>query len=277
MPSDHTLSPAAVEVHRHDRERFVTALFAPPDAREDLMALYAFNLEVARVRESVREAMAGMIRLQWWRDVLSGSRDAEAARHPVAGPLLQAMRRRGLPLAAFERLLEARELDLSAEPPADLAALEAYAMGSSGALTELALLILGVDAAPAGRLVGAGYALTGLLRALPVHLSTGRLTLPEAALQAAGTSSEQVLAGKADKQALAQAARVVGERAAALLAEARSHKVPRAGVPALLPATLASGHLAILRRAGWDAFDARVLRPRSMPVRLAVNALLGRF
>ncbi|MBC7952659.1 MAG: squalene/phytoene synthase family protein [Rhodospirillaceae bacterium] len=277
MSSDHTLSPAAEDVRRHDRERFVTALFAPPEARADLLVLYAFNLEVAKVRESVHEAMAGMIRLQWWREMLSGSRDEEAARHPVAGPLLALTRQRGLSLEPFERLLEARETDLSAAPPADMAALEVYAEGTSGALTQLALAILGAEAAEAGRLAGAGYALTGLLRAVPVHLSTGRLALPEAVLQAAGTSSDQVLAGRADKAAIAQAARMVGERARELLAQARRVRVERKAVPALLPATLASGHLSTLERAGWDVFDTRVARPRPMPVRLAVNALLGRF
>lgn len=280
MSSTPSLSFAAQEVRRHDRERFVTALFAPPETREDLLVLYAFNLEVARVRESVHEAIAGMIRLQWWRDVLAGSRDEEAARHPVAGPLLALLRRRALSLDPFDRLLEARETDLSAEAPADLAALEAYAVGSAAALTETALGILGVttpSSLAAGRAVGTAFALTGLLRAVPVRLSAGRLTLPEAALNAAGTSSQQVLAGSADKAAIAQAAAMVGARARELLVDARKYRVPRAGLPALLPATLAWGHLATLEQASWNVFDSRVLRPRPMPVRLAFNALRGRF
>lgn len=86
-----------------------------------------------------------------------------------------------------------------------------------------------------------------------------------------------MLAGKAERTAIAAAARQVGERAAALLTEARRHKVPRAALPALLPATLASAHLRTLARTGWDVFDARVLRPRPMPLRLSLNALIGRF
>jgi phytoene/squalene synthetase len=280
MPSDQSLSPAAQEVQRYDRERFVTALFAQSLAREDLMVLYAFNLEVARIRDNVREAMTGLIRLQWWRDVLSGSREGEAARHPVAGPLREIMIRHGLDMALFDQMLEAREADLSAEPPADMAALEQYARGSASALTELALAILGAKSEgslAAGRAAGAAYALTGLLRAVPVHLSSGRLTLPQSVLQAAGSSADDVFAGKADKAAIAQAARQVGGRARELLAEARSHRAERAGIPALLPATLAARHLVTLERAGWDVFDSRVLRPKPMPVRLAVNALLGRF
>ena len=40
----------AVELQRHDRDRFQTALFAPGERRDALVALYAFNFEVARIR-----------------------------------------------------------------------------------------------------------------------------------------------------------------------------------------------------------------------------------
>ena len=52
------------QVRQHDRDRYLTALFAPPARRPGLFALYAFNLEVAKVREAVSEPMLGHIRLQ---------------------------------------------------------------------------------------------------------------------------------------------------------------------------------------------------------------------
>jgi len=42
-------------VRRHDRDRFQTVLFAPAARREALFALYAFNYEIARVRERISE------------------------------------------------------------------------------------------------------------------------------------------------------------------------------------------------------------------------------
>ncbi|MBM3571296.1 MAG: squalene/phytoene synthase family protein, partial [Alphaproteobacteria bacterium] len=39
------MSPCAAIARRHDRERFLCALFAPGDRRDDLFALYAFNHE----------------------------------------------------------------------------------------------------------------------------------------------------------------------------------------------------------------------------------------
>lgn len=280
MPSDHTLSPAAELVRRHDRERFVTALFAPTHAREGLMALYAFNVELSRIRENVHEAMAGMIRLQWWREVLDGGRDDEAARHPVAGPLLALVRERNLPVVGFDQILTAREKDLLATPFASGMEFESYAFNTSGLLAELAVAALGArdDASrAAAQFVGEAWAMTGLLRALPVHLGQGWLTLPEDMLVKAGTSQQAVVAGQAPPAALAEVAAELGRRARWYLKEARKHKPPRAALPVLLQATLASAHLRTLERADWNLFDGAVLRPRPMPLRLTFNALLGRY
>src|SRR5437588_12374331 len=62
------LSPVAALVRRHDPDRFQTVLFAPAARREALFALYAFNYEIARVREGVTQPMLGQVRLRWWRD-----------------------------------------------------------------------------------------------------------------------------------------------------------------------------------------------------------------
>src|SRR5271157_2668701 len=67
------LSPVAALVQRHDRDRFQTVLFAPAARREALFALYAFNYEIARVRESVTEPMIGQIRLEWWRESIAAA------------------------------------------------------------------------------------------------------------------------------------------------------------------------------------------------------------
>src|SRR5512133_1430733 len=82
------LSPVAALVRRHDRDRFQTALFAPAARREALFALYAFNYEIARVRETVTQPMLGQIRLQWWRENIAAAFAGDAIRHhPVVEPL----------------------------------------------------------------------------------------------------------------------------------------------------------------------------------------------
>jgi phytoene synthase len=267
---------AADQLRRFDRERYATTLFAPPEARDALMVLYAFNLEVARVRESVREPMAGLVRLQWWRDVIAGAQAGETLHgHPVAAPLAELIRARGLPQGPFERLLAAREQDLRPEPPADLAAAEEYAEATSSTLVELALAVLGTTSA-AARPVGIAWALVGQLRALPFALSTGGLTLPAAVLLESGTDATTVMAGRAPKEAVVRAVRRVAERAQELL-DAVGGTRPGAGLPALLPAVLARVHLQTLAKAGYDPFDQRVVRPDTAPLRLLLAKMRGRI
>jgi phytoene synthase len=140
------LSPLGELVRRHDRDRYQTALFAAADRREALFALYAFNYEVARVRESVTQPMLGQIRLQWWREVVDAAYGGRAPRrHEVAEPLTAAIREFGLSRAQFGRLIDAREADLADDPPADMAALVGYCNATSAELIRLAVQILNPD------------------------------------------------------------------------------------------------------------------------------------
>ena len=90
------LSFCAEQLRSHDHDRFLTCLFAPSGAREDLFALYAFNLEIAKVAEVVSEPMAGQIRIQWWREALDGLYAGAPRKHQVAVPLSEAVRRHEL-------------------------------------------------------------------------------------------------------------------------------------------------------------------------------------
>ncbi|MGA8403038.1 MAG: squalene/phytoene synthase family protein, partial [Stellaceae bacterium] len=178
-----SLSPIASIVRSHDRDRFQTALFAPAAKREALFALYAFNYEIARVRESVREPMLGQIRLQWWREAIDAAYgDAQPRRHEVVEPLTAAIRAHHLGREHITRLIDTRERDLDDAPPPNLAALEDYAEGTSAPLIRLALEVLGAATAStfaAATEIGIAYALAGLIRAMPIHAQVGRLMIPD--------------------------------------------------------------------------------------------------
>jgi NADH dehydrogenase [ubiquinone] 1 alpha subcomplex assembly factor 6 len=281
MPPKASLSYAAEEVRRYDRDRFVTSLFAPPDRREALFALYAFNLEVAKVPEVVREPMMGRIRIQWWRDRIEAAGTEMLPDHPIARPLLEAVVARSLDRSDFDRLLEAREEDLDTRPPADMARLEGYAGATGGSLTQLAAAILGAEgevARAAARHVGIGWALTGLLRAVPFHASKGRLYLPLDRLAAHGLEPERIFAEKPLPE-LARVAEEVAERAAEHLRQARRHRsrADRRALPAMLPAVLADGYLAALAQRGYQPFAAGWAEPRPRPLRLTLSWALGRY
>ena len=270
-------------VRSHDRDRFQTALFAPAADREALFALYAFNYEIARVRESVREAMLGQIRLQWWREAIDTAYGGGAVRrHEIAEAVTAAIRGGNLSREYFDRLINTRERDLGDDPPADTAALEDYAEGSSAVLILLALEVLRAvspAAVEAARHVGIAYALTGLIRAMPVHAQAGRSFIP-ADLAANAQLDPRDYAAARGNPALRQAVETIAGAARRHLATARELRrdVPAAALPALLPARIADNALRRLERAGFDPFAgaASAIDPLQS-WRLAYAALRRRF
>ncbi len=276
------LSPAAALVRRYDRDRFQTALFAPQAHREALFALYAFNFEIARVRESVREPMLGQIRLQWWSEAIdSAYGGGPVRRHEIVEAITTVIRERRLGRAQFDRLIDARERDLDDEPPATLAALEDYAEGSSAPLIYLALEVLEAarpTALEAARHVGIAYALSGLVRAMPMHAPAGRSFIP-AALSAETGLDPRDYAALRPTPALRQAVETIAVAARGHLAAARELRrdVPTAALPALLPARIAHNALRRLERAGFDPFAGAALTDPLQSWRLTWAALRKRF
>lgn len=103
-------------VRAQDKDHFLASLFAPGERRPYLFALYAFALEIARVRALVREPLAGTIRLQWWIEALSGLRNEEAAASPVMIALQDASRQAGVALTPLIGAIESRQAELHGEP-----------------------------------------------------------------------------------------------------------------------------------------------------------------
>jgi NADH dehydrogenase [ubiquinone] 1 alpha subcomplex assembly factor 6 len=278
------LSYCGEEVRRHDPDRFLTALYAPSARRESLLTLYAFNLEIAKVRETVSEPMLGEIRLQWWREAIeSAYGGGPVRRHAVVEPLTDAIREHRLTRSHFDRLIDARAFDLGDAPPPSVAALVDYAESTSATLLWLALDALGAGqdeaAHAAARAVGIAWAILGLIRAMPHHLRQGRIYLP-ADLESEFRVERRGLRELKSSPELAAAVESLAARARGYLAEARALRqgVPPEALPALLPAALADGHLRRLARAGYDVFDPRLgQRPGLLSARLALRAMAGRY
>ena len=254
---------AAETVRAADRDRYVADLFAPEPFLRHLFALHAFNAEVARVREAVSDPRLGEIRLQWWRDaVTSGA----AAGHPVATALNQTIAEFSLPVDALVRLIDARVFDLYDDPMPTLNDLEGYAGETSSSLIQLAAIVLagGRDpgTAEAAGHAGVAYALTGIMRALPIHARRGQLYLPQAMLVSRGVDTSVVFSGKKTPELLAVLADL---RVIALEHEAEAKRgIVHLGAPmnaAFLPLTLVQPYLESMDRAGYDPFSGAVELP----------------
>lgn len=278
------MSENAEQVRRYDRPRFLLCQFAPPDRREALLALLAFNLEIAKTREVVSEPLLGQMRLQWWRESLEpvfAAPDAPVRRHAVLDVLAPAVRSYGLSAAAFEALLTAREQDLEPDPPPTEVAFLAYAEAISAPLLHLMLAVLSADDADslaAARAAGTAHAIAGLLAAIPVQARQGRVTLPTELLASHGLTPRALIDAKAPRLP-ALVARLAAH-ARRSLAEARSLRpgVAREAMPVLLSASLATNLLGRLAQAGHDPFHPSLRRadPWLVP-RLTWGAWRGRY
>ncbi len=268
------------EVRRHDHDRYLTALFLPPDRRKAGLALYAFSLEIARTREIVSEPLLGQIRLQWWRETIEGLYAGAPREHPVVEALEAAIQSHDLPRDKLDLLVDAREADLEDTPPRDLQALEAYARETSGGLSALVMGCLdGANdtAVGAARLVGTAWAIIGLARAVGFHAQTQRLYIPEDLLSEYEIERRRLFDLK-PSPGLNQAIEAMVARADELLGEARarSDEISKPARRGLMLAGLADRHVSAIRKAGHDPFAIPPARPAPL-LRLTFNAWIGKY
>ena len=250
-------------VREADKDRFLASLFAPADRRPHLHALYAFNVEIVRVGHMVHEALAGEIRLQWWRDALAGEARGDATANPVAAALLDTVTRCGLPGAPLDALIDAHTQALYAEPVATLTDLETFMRATAVGLFGLAAHILDrdIDVAVVTDPAGIAYGIANLLQSFAREAARGRTWLPLDLLDRHGVRREDVIGGTGSA-GLGAALAELADIARARLAEARRgwDRVSPAARPAFLPLALVEPVLARVAR-NPDSFQPVELSP----------------
>jgi phytoene synthase len=189
-------------VREDDKDRFLAALFAPAALRGGLFALYAFDLEISGVAQRVHEPQAGEIRLQWWRDVAEGFRDAEARASPIAAALVETIAAADLPRDPILSAIDAHALDLAQAPFADVQALEDYGRDTGGAILQLAALALDPSAdrallRAAAEPAGIAITVVNILRRFAHDVARGQVRVPSDLLAHHKVAVDQVLAGVA--------------------------------------------------------------------------------
>lgn len=264
------LSGLAGLVRQHDPDRFLCALFAPPERREALFALIAYNHELARAREAARNPLIALMRLQWWREVVEHAAAGKPPRrHEVAEPLHAAITAGALDPADLTAMADAREAEAEEGGIPSVAAFQAYLRGSAGGFAVAAGRMLGapLELLPPLREAGAAFGLAGVLRSVPALARQGRCLLPQDILAAEGLTPEAVIAAPESEPVRAMASRLAdpgleGARGAA----ARLRGLPRGAIAAALPLVLARRDLRRLARTG------RAPAERGLGDRLAVVA-----
>ncbi|WP_310620385.1 phytoene/squalene synthase family protein [Flexibacterium corallicola] len=188
------------QVTKIDRDRYLSCLYAPEDKRRGLFALYAFNLEISRIREMVKDPLPGEVRLQWWLDAISGQSHGSVQDNPVAAELIYAINQFGLPATALESMIKARQFDLYNDPMPSLADLEGYTGETQSLLMQMAVIILvGYERASnyseACGHGGVSNGITDLLVSLPWQASRRQQFIPMDVMRRNNVDQERLFSG----------------------------------------------------------------------------------
>jgi 15-cis-phytoene synthase len=257
MPAVPTPDPIAALVRRHDPDRFLTALFAPPEHRDALLTLYAFDHELARAREVTSEPHLALIRLHWWREVVEGER----RRHEVATPLADLLDTGRLSPEILLPIIDAYEIET--EPCIEtLTQWRSWLLAGAGGIAVAAGRLLGAQDPEVLRPTGAAFGAARVIRWNHALARRGRCLLPGDLLADAGISVHEAIAAP-DSSAVIAVSRRLAADGEGFLAQAPSGRLSRSMVAAALPAVLARRDL----RRGPEVQPA----PRGLADRLAVT------
>jgi len=249
-------------VRSRDFPRYASTLFVPAAQRRALLALYAFNVEISRVREQVSQPLPGEMRLQWWTDMLAGTGHGGIEGNPVAAELLLAIRYWRLPVERLSRLIDEHQFDLYNDPMPTMAALEGYINDTSSALFSLAAGVAGPpsdEIEHLARHAGLAQGFVQVIAALPLDASRRQLFVPLQLLESHGSDIEEVFAGKQTPKLRAALDQLVGEAREHLKTalELLAHVPPQVR-PVFLPLSLVARDLKRMSRADSDPFTPKV-------------------
>lgn len=178
---------------------YVAVLFLPVEIRPHAAAVLAFDLEIETLSLRVSEPIPGEIRLQWWREVISGERDGEAMANPLARALLETISRNELPLDGFQRYLAARLFDLYNDPMPDRDALETYLGETESFIFQILAMLSGQEVgrvlADACGHAGVAYGVATLLARLPIDIARRRQFIPRDLLASTGQEPDDFFSG----------------------------------------------------------------------------------
>jgi phytoene synthase len=245
-------------VRSHDFARYASSLFLPARQRRAVLALYAFNVEISRVRELVSQPLPGEIRLQWWTDMLAGTGHGGIEGNPVAAELNLAIRHWGLPVERLSRLVDEHQFDLYNDPMPTMAALESYINDTFSTLFSLAAEVIGwqiPEIEHLARHAGLAQGMARVVIAFPLDSSRRQLFVPLQLLESQGSGMEEAFSGKENPKVRAALDDVLGDARIHLdTALTQLESVPPEVRPVFLPLALVARDLRRMSRADTNLF-----------------------
>ncbi|GCB67635.1 hypothetical protein scyTo_0012169, partial [Scyliorhinus torazame] len=140
-------------VRNRDYEGFLSSLLLPPEFHSSVFALRAFNVELAQVQDLVTQKTIGLMRMQYWRQMIEDIYSDNSPPQPIAIELW-------------------KEKNLNENAYRNIKDLESYAENAQSSLIYLVLEVLGVKnihADHAASHIGKAQGIVTCLRATPYH------------------------------------------------------------------------------------------------------------
>ncbi|EJF75163.1 phytoene/squalene synthase family protein [Bartonella alsatica] len=250
-----------------DRDRYMSVLFAPKKKRRALAALYTFNVEVSRIRETVHDPLIGEIRLRWWYDCIAHGEMKKSKNNPILEDLFTAITLFNLPKTAFLRYCNAQILDLYHNPIETLHDLKFYCGETASIILQLSCQILDPDVAQDFTDVykhgGIAQGLSGVLRLLSFMQSRYQYYLPADILKAVGVDRRDLESYRVNNE---QKCHIIE----AMVALSRDHYIkfyeysgalPRMLRPAFLPLAIIPASLQKALQLGATVFQENATLP----------------
>jgi phytoene synthase len=248
-------------VRSHDFPRYASTLFLPTQQRRSLLALYAFNVEILRVRELVSQPLPGEMRLQWWTDMLAGTGHGGVEGNPVAAELKLAIRNWRLPVERLSRLIEEHQFDLYNDPMPTMAALEGYINDTFSTLFLLGAAIAGWQSPEIEHLArhaGLAQGMAHVVIALPLDSSRRQLFVPQQLLESHGSGIQEAFSGTESPRLRTALNQLLGSAQGHLDTAFRLlESVPPDVRPVFLPLALVARDLQRMSRADINLFAPR--------------------
>jgi NADH dehydrogenase [ubiquinone] 1 alpha subcomplex assembly factor 6 len=211
------------------------------------LAIRSFNIEVARIPDIVSNPTVGSLRMQFWRDTINATFDAQPPAEPVAILLASVLANYKMNKSWFMRLISTRERTLTHPGFTNLGELETYAENTYSTILYLTLsayplksLTMDHLASHIGKAAGICAVLRGFpllafpsppthhsnpasaLAQLPPSNRQGVITLPLDVMSASGVREEDVYRKGGAAPGLKDATFAVATRASDHLITARS-------------------------------------------------------
>lgn len=245
-------------VRSRDYDGFVSSLLLPEEARRSSLALRAFNVELAQVKDSVSQKTIGLMRMQFWKTAIEEIYRDEPPNQPVSAELWRAVRKHCLTKRWLLRIITEREKDLDDRAYRNLQELEKYSENTQSSLIYLLLECLGlknVHADHAASHIGKAQGIVTCLRATPYHSSRRKVYLPMDICMLHGASQEDFIRGSRD-QNVRDVVYDIASQAHVHLQHARSFSsdVPAPASLAFLQTVVLEDYLQRVRRADFDVF-----------------------